>query len=103
MTASPDPSAAMTQITLDRETFERYRAAGPAELLSPDGEPFATLTPLVSGPTPDLAAHGWTAEEIAAAKARARSGEPGRPAEDVYRDVFGEDWRTRYGVGGGES
>ena len=94
----------MPQITLDPAATERLRAVdGPTELVDADGVAYATLTPLVSGPTHDLAAHGWTEEEIAEAKHRARSGERGRPAEEVFGDVFGENWRTRYGVDGGGS
>ena len=85
----------MTQITLDRETFERYRAAGAAELLSPDGEPFATLTPLAApppadGPTPDFAAHGWTEEEIAEAK---RPVAEWSTPEEVWERIFAEHGR----------
>ena len=83
----------MTQITLDRETFEHYRAAGPAELLSPDGVPFATLTPVSAPPE---GADDWTAEELA--EIADRPPQPSRPAEDVYREIFGEGWRERYGL-----
>ena len=91
----------MTQITLDRETAERLRAAGSAQLLDPDGVMFATLTPLPPVDPQSLMVEDpdvWTEEEIAEAKRRLAEGNPGIPAEDAYRNVFGENWRERYGL-----
>ena len=94
----------MPQLALDPAATARLRAVdGPTELIDAEGVAYATLTPLAAPPLPDLTAGGWTEEEIAEAKHRARSGERGRPTEDVFGDVFGENWRTRYGVDGGES
>ena len=82
----------MPQITLDPAATERLRAAdGPTELVDADGVAYATLTPLVSGPTHDLAAHGWTEDEIKEVRREAKD-----PAttwsspEEVWERIFAE-------------
>ena len=71
----------MTQITLDRESADRLRAAGRSvELLDPDGAVPATATP-----SPALSV---TAEEIAAAKAASEAPGP--------RVTFAEAWEKIY-------
>ena len=89
----------MTQITLDPAATERLRAViGPTELVDADGVAYATLTPLASAPTPDLAAHGWTEEEIAEARREAKD-----PAatwstpEEVWERIFAEHGRPGEG------
>ena len=73
----------MTTITLDRDTFERLRSVGPAELLAPDGAPFATLTPLAAGrPDPELAA------DLEKALASRRDPTPGVPLAEAWESIF---------------
>ena len=96
----------MTTIVLDAETADRVLATpGPVTLLHPDGRtvlegttPGGPADPAASPPADPV----WSAEEIAAierrsAESRAR-GEATVPAEEAYRQVFGEGWRERYAV-----
>ena len=85
----------MPQITLDPAATERLRAVdGPTELLDADGVPYATLTPLAAPPLPDLAAGGWTEEEIAEIRREAKNPETkwSTPAE-VWERIFAEHGR----------
>ena len=85
-------------VILDQKTTDRLKTGGPVELAGPDGVPFGTLTPLESpGIDPDIVTDDpvWSAEEIAGMKRRMLEGGPTRPSEEVYLEVFGENWRTR--------
>ena len=83
-------------VILDQETTDRLRTDGPVELAGPDGVPFGTLTPLASpGLRVTVDDPVWSASEIAAMQRQMANRGPTRPSEDVYREIFGENWRSR--------
>ena len=83
-------------VILDQETTDRLRTDGPVKLAGPDGVPFGTLTPLApSGTSVPADDPAWSAAEIAEMKRQMENRGPTRPSEEVYREIFGENWRTR--------
>ena len=92
----PRPKAAAVNVILDQKTTDRSRSDLPIDLAGPDGVPFGTLTPLAP-PGAHRPGHDpvWSAAEVAEMKRRMANPGPTRPSEEVYREVFGENWRTR--------